>query len=105
MKRFVHFAKAVYYYLYCSYRIWRVRRKLSDDVVYTTARGVEIRVYPGDKSPHDFHGVTHPKPIRRLWRERSIFCDSEGYVERVRRVKIVQRSSTSYRYLKCLPPH
>lgn len=56
MSRLWRFVQAVYYYLLCSYQVRRVKRCQQDDVVYTTSRNVEVRVYPGRKqqSPHDF---------------------------------------------------
>jgi hypothetical protein len=56
MKKIFSFMKAIYYYLKCSYKIWRIRRLCEDDVVYTTRENIEIRVYRGKKpeSPYDF---------------------------------------------------
>jgi hypothetical protein len=47
---------ATYYYLKCSYKIWRIRRIQEDAIVYTTKKNVKIAVYPGRKmeSPYDF---------------------------------------------------
>ncbi|MEJ5252028.1 MAG: hypothetical protein HPY54_13140 [Chthonomonadetes bacterium] len=56
MRKIIAFVKAIHYHIYCSYRLWQFRRKLVDDVIYTTERNVRICVYPGKKtqSPFDF---------------------------------------------------
>lgn len=52
----INFLKAVYYYLKSSYKIWKVKQLIKNDLIYVTKKNVEIRVYPGKKfqSPYDF---------------------------------------------------
>lgn len=56
MKKLLNYLNAIYYYLASSYKIWKVKQLQKDDLVYTTKKNVQIRVYPGRKpeSPYDF---------------------------------------------------
>lgn len=82
MRKFWLWIEAACYYLLCSYRIWQVRRLQEDDVVYTTSRGVEIRVYPGRKqqSPHDFI-VRFKEPGKKERTPRHVHIIVEMYVK------------------------
>ncbi len=82
MRRIWHFIETVYYYVLCSYRIWFVRRCQKDDVIYTTSRNVEIRVYPGGKqqSPYDFI-VKFKEPGKRERTPRHVHIIVEMYVK------------------------
>ncbi len=70
MKILFGILQTLYYYLKSSYQIWKVRFLVKDDVIYTTEKNIEIRVYPGRKpeSPYDFV-VKFKEPNRR--RERT----------------------------------
>lgn len=82
MKRVWLWIKAVYYHLLCSYRLWQVRCRQEDDVVYITSHRVEIRVYPGRKqqSPHDFI-VRFKEPGKRERTPRHVHIIVEMYVK------------------------
>lgn len=70
----------VYHYLRASYRIWRVKRIRVDDRIYTTRKGVEILVYPGKKSPHDFV-VRFKEPGKRERTPAHVHVIVEMYVK------------------------
>ncbi|MDW8105054.1 MAG: hypothetical protein RMM06_05975 [Armatimonadota bacterium] len=82
MWRFWRWIEASWYYLLCSYRVWRLKRLREDDVVYVTERNVEIRVYPGKKrqSPHDFI-VRFKQPHKRERTPRHVHLIVEMYVK------------------------
>lgn len=82
MKRLLVLLEAVYYYLYCSYKLWQISKCEQDDVVYTTAGGVEVRAYPGKKtqSPFDFV-VRYKEPSRRERTPRHVHLIVEMYVK------------------------
>ncbi len=52
----------------------------SPHVVYTTADGTEIRVYPGDKSPYDFK-MKYKEPGKRERMPRHLHLIVEMYVK------------------------
>jgi len=82
MKKIFSFMKAIYYYLKCSYKIWRIRRLCEDDVVYTTRENIEIRVYRGKKpeSPYDFI-VRFKEPNKRERTPAHVHLIVEMYVK------------------------
>lgn len=92
MKRLWHLVQAVYYYLLCSYRVWRVKPCQEDDVVYITSRNVEVRVYPGRKeqSPHDFI-VRFREPGKRERTPRHVHIIVEMYVKQAYNPSLTMR--------------
>lgn len=80
MKRISAFVQAVYFYTLCLYKQWRARKLQVDDIAYVTADGVEVRVYPGRKSPHDFK-VTYLEPGKRERTPRHVHLIVEMYVK------------------------
>jgi hypothetical protein len=79
--RIIRYITAIWYYLKTSYKIWLVKKRLEDDVVYTTIKNVEIRVYPGKKpeSPYDFI-VKFKEPNKRERTPAHVHLIVEMYV-------------------------
>lgn len=92
MSRLWRFMQAVYYYLLCSYQVRRAKRCQQDDVVYTTSRNVEVRVYPGRKqqSPHDFI-VRFKEPGTRERTPRHVHIIVEMYVKHAYNADLTMR--------------
>lgn len=84
MKKFFRFLEGVYFYFLVSYRIWSIKKKLSqkDDLVYETEEGTEIRVYRGKKSesPYDFV-VRYKEPGKKERTPAHIHLIVELYVK------------------------
>ncbi|GAI73480.1 unnamed protein product, partial [marine sediment metagenome] len=82
MTKLFNLAKAIYYYLESSYKMWKVRRLQEDDLVYTTTGNVCFEVYPGSKqqSPHDFI-VKFREPNKRKRTPAHVHLIVEMYVK------------------------
>lgn len=82
MTKLFNLAKAIYYYLESSYKMWKVRRLQEDDLVYTTTGNVRFEVYPGSKqqSPHDFI-VKFREPNKRKRTPAHVHLIIEMYVK------------------------
>ncbi|MEM4066525.1 MAG: hypothetical protein QXV17_06675 [Candidatus Micrarchaeaceae archaeon] len=80
MKKLFIFLKAIFYYLKSSYEIWKIRRLQEDDLVYTTRANVQIGVYHGNKSDHDFI-VKFREPNKRERTPAHVHLIVEMYVK------------------------
>lgn len=82
MRALINLLKVIYYYLLSSYKIWCIRRNRSDPLIYKTKKGVEIKVYPGNKpqSPYDFI-VRYKEPNKRERTPAHVHLIVEMYVK------------------------
>ncbi|MEW6142178.1 MAG: hypothetical protein AB1597_03340 [Chloroflexota bacterium] len=82
MRKALLFMSGVYYFLACSYRMWRVPHVDEDPVVYTTTKNVELSVYPGKKkqSEYDFI-VKYREPGKRERTPKHVHLIVELYVK------------------------
>lgn len=76
----INLLRVIYYYLLSSYKIWRVKRDLKDDIIYVTQKNVEIRVYRGKKSQYDFI-VKFKEPGKRERTPAHVHLIVEMYVK------------------------
>jgi hypothetical protein len=82
MSKLLKLLIATYYYIKSSYKIWKVKNILEDDLVYTTKTNVQIGVYPGKKveSPYDFI-VKFREPNKRERTPAHVHLIVEMYVK------------------------
>lgn len=81
-KKMYKLLKTLYYYLYSSFKIWRVRRLQADDLVYITKENVRFEIFPGKKqqSPYDFI-VKFKEPGKKLRTPSHVHLIVEMYVK------------------------
>ncbi len=82
MRKLSKLLKVIYYYLKASYKIWCVRHRQEDDLVYTTKADVRFEVYVGSKkqSPYDFI-VKFREPNKRERTPAHVHLIVEMYVK------------------------
>lgn len=82
MHKITSFIVSSFYYIESSYKIWKIRNCQVDDLVYTTAKGVQFEVYPGSKqqSPYDFI-VKYKEPGKRERTPAHVHLIVEMYVK------------------------
>lgn len=105
-----NWARGLYYYCRCSWRIWRTRRAPTDDLIYTTKKDVRIEVYPGTKSSFDFI-VKYREPGKRERTPQHVHLIVEMYVKHAHNPRLtlelkehILRMVSQLKPVKAFPP-